>query len=113
MEMALEDLLKSVEDPRVQYTRAYLTERRAKLMEKITQYRQRLEDCKSNSARITYKHRQQLARIRSFYQNLLHAPTRGAKLVKAVRSTSDEAVKVMKELGLKYKYDGHSYVVYE
>ena len=106
---------KLIPDPnpeQVEYSQDYLVDCRTKLIKKVTLYREQLEEAISNNARLTAKHRQEIESIRSFYKNLLHAPTRTGRIVKAACTTSNAAVKIMKELGLKYKYDGDSYYVY-
>ena len=113
VEMNMEDALKRLEYNPGNYTQEYLTECGVKLMKKVTQYRKQLEDSKTDNIRLAYQHRQEIEHIRSFYRTLMHAPSTSARIVKAGLSTSDVATKLMKELGLKYKYDGDSYVVYK
>ena len=112
LEMSLEDSMKRLDPNSVHYSLEYLTDCRTKLIQKVAQYRQQLETSTSNNTKLIYKHRQEIERIRSFYQNLMHAPTRTGRIVKAACTTSHAAVKIMQELGLKYKYNADSYVVY-
>ena len=113
LEMRIEDSMSHL-DPnpeQVEYSQDYLVDCRIKLMKKVTLYREQLEEAISNHARFTAKHRQEIESIRSFYKNLLHAPTRTGKIVKVACTTSNVAVEIMEELGLKCKYDGDSYCV--
>ncbi len=93
------------------YSPGYLIECREKLIGKVRKYRKQYEDAETENAKLVYKHRQDVERIRSFYQKLMYAPMRSGKIIKAASTTSSAAVEIMKELGLKYRYNGDTYIV--
>lgn len=72
-------------------------------MLKVNAYRSELERLKLDKAKMAFKHRSQIDRIRSFYQTIAFATTRTGKIVKTAMETSSAAANIMKELESTYE----------
>ena len=101
--MRTEDSLKELDEEEYEYSYEYLLECRQKLMRKVEEYRVYVEELTSKEARLIHKHREEVERIRNFYQTIAYAPTRTGRIVKAARMNSSAAAEIMTELGLKYR----------
>ena len=103
--MHAEDSLMELESDESQskYSYEYLLECRQKLMCKVAEYRERIEEQSTETTQVACKHRQEIEHIRSFYQAIAYAPTRSGRMVKAARCSSSVAAEIMRELGLKYR----------
>jgi len=85
------------------FTYEYLQDCRKKLMLKVNAYRSELESLKLDKAKMAFKHRSQIDRIRSCYQTIAFATTRTGKIVKTAMETSSAAANIMKELESTYE----------
>ena len=103
--MKTDDCLIELEkdDQKSTYTYEYLLDCREKLMKKVEQYREQIEEQSSKIACMVYEHKKQLKHIQSFYQGIAYAPTRTGRIVKAAHCSTSAAAEIMHELGLKYK----------
>lgn len=110
-EMNLDDSIQALQADQQEFSVQYLKDCRRKLLQKVTDYHKQLEDAKSMIVKLEYQKRQEIESIRMFYQNLMYAPTRSGRIIKASSTTSSAAVKIMKDLGLQYQYTGDAYIV--
>lgn len=81
----------------------YLQDCRRILMEKVAHYRTLVEKKTTEIKKKEYEHRQQIERIRKFYQAMAYAPTRLAKIFKKSYCASSSAAEVLRAAGLSYK----------
>ena len=86
-----------------EFTYEYLQDCRKKLMLKVNAYRSELESLRLDKAKMAFKHRSQIDRIRSFYQTIAFATTRTGKIVKTAMESSSTAANIMKELESTYE----------
>ena len=103
--MEVEDSISSVDESRYSYQ--YMWDCRKKLMAKVSEYRATIEEQKSKSVQVALQHRQEIERIRSFYQAMVYAPTRASKIFKASRCSTSTARQVLDQVGLEYRNDAY------
>ena len=111
LEMNIEDSIQVLSTDVQEYSLEYYKDCRKKLISKVDTYRGRLEKAYSQNAKLVHKHREEVDSIRSFYQSILHMPTRTGRIIKAAHGNSSAAREVLEQAGLNYKCDGDKYYV--
>lgn len=99
--MEVDDSITSADSSRYSYQ--YMWDCRRALMEKVSKYRSIIEKQKTAKVKTALQHRQEIERIRSFYQAMVYAPTRTSKIFKASKCSSNIAREVLDQVGLEYK----------
>ena len=97
MHMELEDFYREWDNS--EHSNTYLKECRQKLLEKVKEYHQKVEQLQTEKIEIACKHRAKIEEIRTFYRNIAYGTSRSGRMVKKAMSTSDAAKEVMKMLG--------------
>lgn len=98
--MNLEDSLNELEKEPMAHSYEYLFECRKTLMQKVERYRATMEKQSSQIIAMKYKQRQEIERIREFYQAIAYAPTHSSQIVKKSICSSKTATKVLSDIGL-------------
>ena len=104
--MEVEDSIASMDGNRYSYH--YMWDCRRNLMEKVSEYRAIIEKQKTARIETGLQHRQEIQRIRSFYQTMVYAPTRASKIFKSSKCSSSTAREVLDKVGLEYKNSAYS-----
>ncbi len=71
--MTLEDSIQRLDTNASDYSEEFLMECRDKLMQKVIKYHKQYESAVTENSRLIHNHRQEVERIRKFYQNLVYA----------------------------------------
>lgn len=87
----------------------YLLDCRKKLIRKIEWYRKQLDTSTSENTYLVSKHRAEIRRIKTFYQNIAFGRSHSGKLVKRALCTGKAASEFMKELNAKYRQTLNDY----
>lgn len=95
--MHTEDTLIQLEKEPSTHSCEYLLECRQTLMHKVERYRATLEKQSSAIAAMKYKQRQEIERIREFYQAIAYAPTRSSLIVKRAVCSSKTAAEILQD----------------
>ena len=86
-----------------EYTIAYLQNVKDDLLRKVEYNRERIEQLKSANLKQLHKHRQEVDRIRTFYQTIAYAKTRTGRMVQTALRKSSAAAQVLEEVGITYR----------
>ena len=97
MHMELEDFYREWDNS--EHSSTYLKECRQKLIEKVKEYHQKVEQLQTEKIETACKHRAEIGEIRTFYKNIAYGTSRSGRIVKKAMSTSDAAKEVLKMLG--------------
>ncbi len=73
------------------HSQEYLLKCRSKLTIKAQLYRQQTDHLQKEISRIELKHREQIERLRRFYETIAFGQSRSGKMVRAAMSTSSAA----------------------
>ena len=92
--MKFEDCLK---EPSKRYTHEYLLDCRKTLRLRLEECHQRLEESLSENTKLVFKHRQEIERIRSFYQTIAYGTSRSGLMVRTARAKSASAAELLKK----------------
>ena len=96
MHMELEDFYKEWDGS--EHSNTYLKECRQKLLEKVKEYRQKVEQLHTEKIETAHKHRTEIE-IHTFYMNIAYGMSHSGRILKKAMSTSDAAKEVLKMLG--------------
>ena len=113
LQMKLADSIMNLSKDPDKHKPEYLEECRRKLITKVDTYTVRLEKAYSENAKLAYKHRREIESLRSFYQSIIHLPTRTGRIVKVAKSNTSAAREVLEQVGLNYRLEnGDTYYVH-
>ena len=91
LEMSIEDCIQQLSCDNSEYPHSYLLDCWKKLMSKVDDYRKRLEEAYTANSELVRKHRKELETVRSFYQSIIHLPTRAGRILKASHGKTSAA----------------------
>ena len=94
VEMRLEDAMEKPDT----YSHEYLCKCRRRLLHKVEYYRRERERSRTDTAILLAKHREEIERVRHFYQTIAYARTRSGEMVKSVMEKSLAAENIAKQL---------------